>query len=358
MKRMTLFLPESLTFRSLRKADPICSPCDDELIITSESDKTNAHIKFKQYEIEDVKNIWYRVLCVNDVGLSESAAQTSFLGKTGHIERMNVWTHLFAMALFLIYLLVRPFTQMGARDTLSSDLASLSYVGFAITFASSATYHVYSANEYWSSRTRLLDYTGIYLGFSVGVLCDLSTITLNLRDVPTQAVIDVWVGMMTLVIFFVVRRMNLTIAQTRMPYLANKCTLGFARSTNVDLEHSTLRAAGGIAMAFSWIQMIPGAYATLENDCAWMFSGSRFVGTGVLLVGMWLDNVVMYPDVWFENDEEPPTACVCRSSKPGPGGGWICTSHALWHVIALLSTVITTVGTEYVIAVSSVLSAI
>jgi hypothetical protein len=73
---------------------------------------------------------------------------------------------------------------------------------------------------------------------------------------------------------------------------------------------------------------------------------------------MWLDNVVMYPDVWFENDEEPPTACVCRSSKPGPGGGWICTSHALWHVIALLSTVITTVGTEYVIAVSSVLSAI
>ena len=59
----------------------------------------------------------------------------------------------------------------------------------------------------------------------------------------------------------------------------------------------------------------------------------------------------------FKNDEAPPTACVCRSSRSGCGGGWICTSHSLWHVLALLSTVVTTAGTEYVIAVSALLAA-
>ncbi len=355
MDKVKSILPTSFTFNFLRKADDLCAPCDEDGLLPPIPGKRKP--RFRQYEIDDLKHIWYRVVCVNDVGLSDEAGKRSFLGPTGHIERANVWTHLFAMAVFGLYCFLRPLTVMSERNTWSSALAALSYAAFVVTFASSATYHVYSANEYWSSRTRLLDYAGIYLGISAGTLSDLSTVTLNLTDTPWQSIADVWVGMAVLVVFFFVRRMQLTVDQTRMPYLTNKCTLGFARSTNVDLEHSSLRAAAGVAMAFSWVQMIPGAFLTLEDDCAWMFAGSRFVGTGILIGGMVLDNVVLYPDMWFENDDAPPTTCVCRSSRSGCGGGWICTSHSLWHLLALLSTVVTTAGTEYVIAVSALLAA-
>eukprot|EP00966_Prymnesium_polylepis_P299574 6922784-Prymnesium_polylepis.1 len=68
-------------------------------------------------------------------------------------------------------------------------------------------------------------------------------------------------------------------------------------------------------MAFSWILAIPGVFATLENDCAWVFSGSRFVGTGILAFGMALDNVILYPDAWYKDTEAPPPQCFCSHSR-------------------------------------------
>ena len=73
-----------------------------------------------------------------------------------------------------------------------------------------------------------------------------------------------------------------------------------------------------------------------------------------LVAGMLLDNAVLYPDSWFEGNE-PPHTCVCYSRARGPGGGWIMTAHALWHIIALVSTVVTTAGTEYVLVNSHAL---
>lgn len=353
---MPAVVPRSFTFDLLRKTEDLCAPCDEEGFISTDSG-VGKQMRFLQYEVEQIKDIWYRVVCVNDVGLSKRAAAKSYLGRTGHIERANVWTHLLATAIFATYCCARPFVEAVNPGSLSSTLAAASYASFVVTFLSSSTYHVYSANSYWSSRTRMLDYFGIYLGISTGTLSDLSTVTLNLKDTPWQSIADVWIGMGVIVVFFAVRRARLSVEQTRLPYLAGKCSLGFARSTNVDLEHSSLRATAGVAMAFAWVQMIPGAFETLELDCAWVFSSSRFVGTGVLIAGMVLDNLILYPDLWFENDNAPPTACVCYSNKEGCGGGWICTSHALWHVFALFSTLTTTVGTEYVIATSALLAA-
>ena len=80
------------------------------------------------------------------------------------------------------------------------------------------------------------------------------------------------------------------------------------------------------------------------------------MATGVLLAGMAWDNLVAFPDNWFLN-EEPPNRCVCKAPVhwDGCGGGWIVTSHAIWHFVALLSIVVTSVGTEYVVVVSDVL---
>lgn len=350
----------------LRKVQtPICELCESQ----QETEEERELKRFQQYEIDNVeccstRGIWYRVLWRNRVYKYDKMGRPtslltfkgSLLGSTGHLERMNAWSHLFAAMLYLAYLPVRLYaTPMGQETSLSSTLAAVSYASFVGTFASSVVYHVYSPNYRMSAATRILDYLGIYAGIACGALSDLSTTTLNLNGVPAQSVADIFCGGVLLVAFFVVRRVVLPIEETRRPVLRQKCSLGFGRMANVDLEHSSLRAAAGVALAFGWILMIPGAFETLELDCAWMFAGSRFVGTGVLVVGMAWDNIVAFPDAWYDSDEPPGRfACWDDSSTPGCGG-CVVSSHTLWHFLALLSTVVTSVGTEYVIAESEVL---
>lgn len=343
----------------------ICELCESQ----AQTDEERAYKKFRQYEIDNVEccstqGIWYRVLWRNKVYQYDKQGnptkqllfQGSLLGPTGHLERMNVWSHVFAAAVYLAYLPVRLYaTPMGQETSLSSTLAAVSYASFVGTFASSVVYHVYSPNRRLSAATRLLDYFGIYVGIACGTLSDLSTTTLNLDNVPAQSIVDVFGGAALLVLFFVVRRLVLPIDETRMPILEQKCSLGFGRRSNVDLEHSSLRAAAGVALAFGWVLMIPGAFQTLELDCAWMFAGSRFVGTGVLIVGMAWDNMVAFPDNWYNNDEKPGWVVCWDASERAGCGGCVVSSHTIWHFIALLSTVVTSVGTEYVIAVSEVL---
>lgn len=259
-----------------------------------------------------------------------------------------------AAVVYFAYSTLRPLTPMGERHSLASRLAAFSYACFVVTFASSVVYHVYSANRFWSAATRLVDYFGIYLGIASGTFSDMAVVTRNLTGASWASMADVWIAMALLVVFFAVRRSTLSVEETRLAYMASKCSLGLARSTNVDLEHSSLRAAAGTIMAFSWVLMVPSAFQTLEPECAWVFAGSRFVGTVILVAGMLLDNAILYPDSWFEGNE-PPHTCVCYSRARGPGGGWIMTAHALWHIIALVSTVVTTAGTEYVLVNSHAL---
>lgn len=340
---------------------PICALCETQ----DETDEERAQRNFAQYEIDNLdccstQGIWYRVLWRNRVHTHKTTApplfSDSLIGPTGHYERVNAWSHVFAAALYLAYLPVRTYaTPMGQETSLSNTLAVVSYASFVGTFASSVVYHVYSPNYRLSAATRLLDYFGIYAGIACGTLSDLCTTTLNLDNVPWQSVVDVFGGSVLIVVFFVVRRIVLPIDETRMPILEHRCSLGFGRRSNVDLEHGSFRAAVGIALAFGWILMIPGAFETLEPDCAWAFAGSRFVGTGVLIAGMAWDNVVAFPDNWISDKQKPGRfACYDNSELPGCGG-CVVSSHAIWHFVALLSTVITSVGTEYVISVSEVL---
>ena len=300
-----------------------CGDCDEhdtfayvhKYEVSKNSKKSTRGLKFLQYDIENVRRIWFRVVCVNDY----VNAPSSYIGNTGHIERMNVWTHLLAAVIYLTYTLIRPLTSIGKIETISSSLASFSYASLVATFMFSSVYHVYSANKWWSSAARVGDYFGIYLGISAGTLSDLSVVTINLKDVGWKSIADVWIASMLLLIFFCLRRFTLTAEETRLAYLPEKCSLGFARSTICDLEHSSLRAAAGMTLAFNWLMFIPGAFAMLENDCAWVFAGSRVLATAILVCGMVLDNAVLYPDKWFNESEAPPQTCVCYSKRGGCG---------------------------------------
>lgn len=336
-------------FNVLGKKDQvptICADCDYEIDSATDAGPK----RFAQYEIDDLSSIWCRVVCRN-VNPKVNFA-SSLLGPEGHIERMNVWTHLVAAGMYFLHLVIR---NADSRQSTTNLLVSFASGALTTTFLISSTYHVYSANYFWSAVTRLGDYAGIYLGISAGFLVDLSVSTNNLVGVPWQAIADVWIAMASMVAFFVLRRIMTPISETRLAYLEDRCSLGLARNTNVDLEHSSLRAAAGIIMAFSWILTIPGGFIILEQDCALVFLISHVIGTAILVSGMAVDNVFLYPDVWFQKKGVPPTRCVCYSSKPGLGGGWIMTSHALWHIISVFATLTTTIGLEYVVWNSDVL---
>ena len=205
--------------RSVATASVICAECEP-----GEDDE----VEFKQYEIEDTSQICTRVCCRNKVDLTEEEIKRSYLGPTGHLERMSVWTRA-AAVVYWIYVMVRPLTPMGQQESLSSQLAVVSYISFIFTFVSSVVYHVYSANRFWSAVTRLLDYTGIYAGIACGTLSDLSAVSLNLLDVRWQSVMDCFLAALIASAFFIFRRTRLSIDTTRLPILKEKCSLGFGR---------------------------------------------------------------------------------------------------------------------------------
>ncbi len=366
------------TFRQLlARQEPVCVPCDDleERECAAQKYEINDALArrgfprmddatlrkvvvFGPYEIRDLGffnlDVWKRVLFHNNWSgkntgkLNPPPWDKSLLGRFGHIERANAWTHIAGGLLYMIYVAARPYTPQGAAQSLSDELAYAALWSYIFTFYMSACYHVYSANYVMSAITRLGDYFGIYLGISAGTLADVSLTSKNLALASWQSVADVWIGMAVLVAFFVYRRIQLPIHKTRLPYMGGKCSFGLARSTNVDLEHCGLRAAAGLAMALGWIQVIPAAFATLELDCALALTGGRLAGTALLILGMFWDNVLLYPDAYDIDKDAPPL--FLSATKPC---GCICTSHAIWHVIAIASIVATTTGSEYVLANTS-----
>lgn len=352
--------PKTLSFNFLSKGPntATCGSCLEEDGGASDATTTTSRVKgpFVQYDIDDnIGRVCWRVTCVNSV--KGHTFKDSLLGPTGHIERMNVWTHLFGAAIYALYLLVRN-VAVGRDHSLSNTLINVDGACLIVTFLVSSAYHVASANRFWSAVMRIGDYAGIYLGIAAGYLADLSLSTLNLAGVPWQAVADLWVAMAVMIVFFVVRRIQVPIDDTRMPYLSERCSIGLARSTNVDLDHSSLRAAAGSVMAFSWILTVPGALSTLEPDCGAAFVISHALGTLLLVAGMVLDNVVLYPDTHLPKNaaQRARLPCFCYNASEGIGGGWIFTSHAFWHVIATLSIVATSIGMEYIISTSRVLA--
>lgn len=311
-------------------------------------------VDYDQYEIKDLRWIWYRVVCVNRI--PGKTFKGSLLGPTGHLERASVWVHLLAAMAYLIHSIVRYtiYGNSGEKDSLSNRLVTTSSIALVFTFVISSTYHVYSANAFYSAVTRQFDYFGIYLSIGASYAADLSISTLNMKDIPAQAYMDLWFAMALMVGFFGIRRLSLTVSETRMEYFNEKCGLGLARRTNADLEHSSLRASAGFIMALSWILCMPLAFKNIESDSAGVLLWSHIIGTVILILGMALDNILFFPDEFVELNMGR-RRCLCYSDREGCGGGFVFNSHALWHVVSFAATVSTTIGLEYVIAGSEAL---
>ena len=296
------------------------------------------------YDIDGVTaaQLCWRVVCRN----KNIGKHSGYLGPQGHLERCNVLTHLAAFFAFAAFVLMRIWLEGGQRDSVSSILAWFSYAAYSFTFLSSSIYHVASAHPFWSAYARQLDYFAIYVGLVVSHVTDLSIATLNLvgSGGSWRAWSDAPLAALVLFVFFLLRRLLLTPEETRKTYFAEKKSMGICRATHVDLEHSSLRAIGGTVLAYSWILTTPLAAKTLDSGLSHVFVASRVTATLLLCAGMLFDNAIAWPDRFFEKNNPPHCACYSRT------GGFVLNSHAIWHLVAFASTLVTAAGTEYVVS--------
>jgi predicted membrane channel-forming protein YqfA (hemolysin III family) len=270
----------------------------------------------------------------------------SFLGQKGHIERASAWTHLVGAFGFLLFALVRPVTDLDSTSA-SGRLSTYTCAVLAITFAVSTGYHTLGTTRWLAPIARLFDHGAIDVALAVACTTDASVVTLDFHDVPWQAAVDSSGVALVILCFFVYRRLVLPAEDTEISW--GSCRLGLFRVSHADYEYSALRSSSYIVLAFGFISIVPTAVRNLTATASSTLIVCNGVSLMLLMAGMFLDNVVMFPDVMYEDGfkrglQKP--AWTCHNT----GCGCIMTSHALWHVFSLVSVLTLTVGREVAIA--------
>lgn len=305
-----------------------------------------------QYSNDDGLDACWRVLISNPPkgtaerrGRIRKLRQLSLLGQTGHVERMNAWTHLIGAFIFLIFSIVRPLVLDTAST--SGQLSTYSSVVLVITFLVSTAFHTGGTVRWLAPILRTFDHGAIDVALAVACTTDASVVTLDFKNVPWQTTLDS-IGVATVILaFFLYRRLVLPASDTEISW--GDCRLGLFRFQHADFEYGALRSGGYICLSFGFISLIPVAFANLSTGSAIMLLACNGVSLSLLIVGLLLDNVLVWPDVLYQDKarrlgQKPTPQCHNTSC------GCIMTSHAFWHVFSLVSVIILTIGREVAIA--------
>lgn len=273
---------------------------------------------------------------------SDATTSKSVVGKYGHLERANAWTHLIAAAVFLTFAFIRPWA-LGA-STLAAHLSTVAIVSIACTFAVSTVYHVYSAVPSAGYITRTLDHASIVVSLALGTVADLSLVTLDFKDSPAQTYLDPILAMVVLIAYFATRRLFIPREETREEQFAGEgCSLGLFRVFHSDLEHAGMRIAGNVTLAASWTVAIPAAFSNLRFESALVWLIGAVLATVFLASGVMLDNLSPIDNFYVRNQGDVCWPCPCTSKR----AGCALNSHALWHIIAVVGAIVATVAREY-----------
>ena len=275
--------------------------------------------------------------------------QLSFLGSAGHIERASAWIHLAGGFVFLAFALLRPVTPLDSTS-LSGRLSTYTSAVVAITFGVSTGYHTLGTTRWIAPIARMFDHGAIDLALAVACTTDMSVVTLDFADVPWQTAVDACGVAVVILCFFLYRRLVLTPEETEIAW--GDCRLGLFRVQHADFEFAALRSSSYIVLAFGFVSMVPAALRNLTP----LGSSTLIVCNGasllLLIFGMFLDNVLLWPDALYEE------AAKRRTQKPSwmvgachnTTCGCMMTSHAWWHVFSFVSVLTLTVGREVAIA--------
>ena len=92
--------------------------------------------------------------------------------------------------------------------------------------------------------------------------------------------------------------------------------------------------------------LLPAVFENLSANVAALYLAGRVLGTTMLILGVLFDNSLI-PDKALAGKEgywdRTGVACGCASKQLG----CVMSSHAWWHVLALVATIILTASREY-----------
>ena len=265
--------------------------------------------------------------------------ELSLLGPNGHVERMNAWTHLVGAVGFLVFAFLRPLILDST--SISGQLAGYSSIVLVFTFLVSTAFHTGGTVRRLAPILRTFDHGAIDVALAVACTADAAIVTLDFKDVPWQTVMDSSGVAVVILAFFLYRRLVLPPEDTEVKW--GDCRLGLFRFQHADFEYGAFRSAGYICLSFGFISLIPAAFTNLSTRSAMVLVLCNGISLVLLIAGMGIDNVLVWPDVLYQSSAEKPN-CHSRSC------GCIMTSHAWWHVFSLVSVVVLTVGREVAIA--------
>ena len=331
------------------KAKPIQAGADHVLAV-NDHDGENVENALRCLETEDddyttpfYESCW-RVLCKNTPRGKGDAVRRiwmrrsrhSILGVFGHIERFNAWTHLVGAFGFLAYSIVRPWAGFDTQST-SGQLASYSTAITSGVFFVSTAYHTLGTTRWFAAIARMFDHAAIDVALGVANLCDLSIATNGFEKVYWTSIADSIAIAMTIVAFFSYRRWVLPSTATETGW--GSCKLGLFRMQHTDLEHGALRSAGYVCIAFLFISILP---LIAEKPGGTTLIYCNIASVGLLILGLYIDNVWMVPDRWYQSGNRN----LYFANK---GCGCIINSHGIWHVLCLVACILQTIGREVVI---------
>ena len=289
--------------------------------------------------------LFYGVAISNDVSLRPGTTST-LLGPTGHYERLSFWTHVGGGLIFVVYSIVRQFVASN-RSSVEGVLTTIAGFTAAGVFFTSSFYHCTAPDAHWAAITRVLDYAAIYIGITVSTTADIAVATRGFRDVPVQTILDLPLAAGILIFFFVYRRFRLPAESTWIdhrhdPPERQGCSIGrglFSRGHG-DLEHGHFRQATSLLIFANFFMSAPAAYALLGASVASVVLALQIAGFVLVSLGMAIDRVLEFPDGLLVEGEATCFACPTTC-------GAVLNSHALWHIVAVLSAMCTCASREF-----------
>lgn len=297
-----------------------CQEVDDE-----ERGDSEAH---DQYTVASNRSLCVSVFCRHDTGRSHPK---SVLGDYGHIERSSAWIHLIGGVVFALYAGIRH--TFARTNTTTDALVTASAAATAIAFLLSTLYHTTAPNKNMAYWTRLADYAGIYFAMSIGGICDSSIATRGFENVATISIIDAPLAAAVTFVFFVVRRLLTPADETWAGYL-NSCsvTFGLFRLGHLDLDHASTRQATSFIIVAAYFLSVPQLVRIFEFEAVATIVTLQALSFAAIIIGMAIDNVIVFPDASLSQGKGPSFMASRRL-------GCVCSSHAIWHIFAVLASV-------------------
>lgn len=287
------------------------------------------------------REAYFRVL-IRGCCAPDAEDSRSIVGKYGHIERANAWTHLAACVGFLIFAFVRPWAY-GA-GSLAAQLSGVSILLTSATFAVSCVYHTYATVPVWGVATRTLDHASIAISLAATNVADLCMATRNFERQKFQGYADPVLAAIVLVCYFGIRRCLVPKEETKeLQFKGKGCSLGLFRTFHSDLEHAPLRVSSTAMLTLAWLMTAPAAVYNLDTVAATVWITGALSGTILLVGGVLLDNLSILDKLFLKRGNADFGPCNCASKKMG----FVLNTHALWHIIAIFGAMAGISAREY-----------